>query len=290
MVEAAASDLRHTVYNSCVPDSRLVSSTARPWLRRAAAACALLALATVGTPAPAGAWGPESQATIAREAALVAPPDLQRQLVRHSKKLREGALAPFQGTAPERHYRNRDGGSLETAILEEVRAAIELLRRPAPFEEVVHRLGVVSHYLADANNPLNSSGDDAQEARYFADYLRYSQSAERRFALVFYAGEPAVETENDLRLMVLRSLHRGRQLYPLVGAEYRRIGYDSGVARFDDRSTAFGVAAVSFSHAVTDVARAWRYIWLQGGGADPRREMFAPARPKLLLLPRAAGK
>ena len=240
--------------------------------------------------APAAAWGPESQVTIAREAARVAPPDLQRQLERHAKRLGEGALAPFQGTAPERHYRNRDTGALEVAVLEEVRAAIAALRQPAPFEEIVHRLGVVSHYVADANNPLNSSGDDAEEARYFADYLRYSQSAEKRFALVFYAGEPAVETENDVRLLVLRALHRGRQLYPLVGAEYRRIGFAQGVQRFDDRSTAFGVAAVSFSHAVSDLARVLRYVWLQGGGADPRQEMWSVERPRLLLLPRAAGR
>jgi hypothetical protein len=255
-------------------------------VRRAAAALALLAIAA----APAFAWGPESQVTIAREAARLAPPDLQRQIEKHAPRLREGALAPFTGTAPERHYRNREGGSLETAVLEEVRTAIAMLRQPAPFEDVVRQLGVVSHYVADANNPLNASGDDAEEARYFADFLRYSRSAEGRFALVFYAGEPAVETENDVRLLVLRSLQRGRQLYPRVGAEYRRIGFASGVNRFDDRSTAFGVAAVSFSHAVSDLARVLRYIWIQGGGADPRQEMWSASRPRLLLLPRAAGR
>lgn len=239
---------------------------------------------------PAAAWGPESQVTIAREAASLAPPDLQRQLEKHALRLAEGARAPFQGTAPERHYRNRSGGSLDSAVMEEVRGAIAALRQPAPFEDVVYRLGVLGHYVADANNPLNAAGDDPEEARYFVDYLRYARSAEGRFALVFYAGEPMVETENDVRLLVLRALQRGRQLYPLVGAEYRRIGYGSGVARFDDRSTAFGVAAVSFSHAVSDLARVLRYVWLQGGGADPRQEMWSASRPRLLLLPRAAGR
>jgi hypothetical protein len=247
-------------------------------------------LVTFAVAAPATAWGPESQVTIAREAARLAPPDLQRQLEKHHLKLREGSLAPFQGTAPERHYRNRNSGSLEVAVLEEVRAAIAALRRPAPMEELAYRLGVVGHYVADANNPLNASGDDAEEVRYFTDYLKYARSAEGRFALVFYAGEPAVETENDVRQMVLRSLHRGRELYPLVGAEYRRIGFASGTGRFDDRSTAFGVSAVSFSHAVSDLARVFRYIWLQGGGADPRQEMWSASRPRLLLLPRAAGR
>lgn len=245
-----------------------------------------MALAAGGVPAVA--WGPQSQAAIAREAARLAPPDLARQLAKRPAKLRDGALAPFSGTAAERHYRNRDKGSLDRAILEEARAAIEALRRPATFDQVAHRLGVLSHYLADANNPLNAAGDDPNEGRYFADYLRYAQSAEPRFALVFYAGEPAVESEEGLRRMVLRSLARGRQLYPLVGGEYRRIGFVPGIGRFDDRSTAFGVAAVGFSHAVSDVARAFRYVWLQGGGADPRLSLTA-SHERLVVLPRSAG-
>jgi hypothetical protein len=238
--------------------------------------------------APALAWSPQSQEAIAREAARIAPPDLARQIGKRPARLREGALAPFSGTTPERHFRNRDKGSLDRAILEEVRAAIAALRRPAPFDEIVYRLGVVAHYVADANNPLNASGDDREEARYFADYLRYAQSAEPRFALVFYAGEPPVDSEEALRRMVLRSLARGRQLYPLLGSEYRRIGFASGVGGFDDRSTAFGVSAVSFSHAVSDVARAFRYIWLEGGGADPRQGLWA-SRERVVVLPRSAG-
>jgi hypothetical protein len=239
--------------------------------------------------AEAGAWGPQSQAAIAREAARLAPPDLARQLERRAEPLRAGALAPFSGTAPERHYRNRESGSLDRAILEEARAAIAALRTPGSFDEVARRLGVLAHYIADANNPLNAAGDDPEEARYFADWLRYGASAEPRFALVFYAGDPAVESEEDLRRMTLRALARGRQVYPLVGREYRRIGFGSGTAGFDDRSTAFGLAALGFSHAVSDVARAFRYVWLQGGGADPRQGLWASSQ-KLVEVPRSAGR
>jgi hypothetical protein len=255
--------------------------------RRRAVALAMVLLVTLA--APAAAWGPQSQAAIAREAARLAPPDLARQLERRAARLREGAQAPFQDTAAERHYRNRDSGSLDRAILEEARAAIAALRRPAPFDEVVQRLGVLAHYVADANNPLNAAGDDPQESRYFADYLRYAQSAEPRFALVFYAGEPTVDSEEGLRRMVLRSLARGRQLYPHAGAEYRRIAFAPGVRAFDDRSTAFGVAAVAFSHAVSDVARAFRYVWVQGGGADPRQGLWASTE-RVVLVPRSAGR
>jgi hypothetical protein len=72
----------------------------------------------------------------------------------------------------------------------------------------------------------------------------------------------------------------------MIGREYRRIDFASGQGRFDDRSTAFGVASVAFSHAVTDVTLALRYIWLASGGIDDRANLPAGGT-RLMLLPRA---
>jgi hypothetical protein len=72
----------------------------------------------------------------------------------------------------------------------------------------------------------------------------------------------------------------------MIGGEYRRIDFASGLGRFDDRSTAFGVASVAFSHAVTDVTLALRYIWLAAGGIDDRANLPAGGS-RLMLLPRS---
>ena len=72
----------------------------------------------------------------------------------------------------------------------------------------------------------------------------------------------------------------------MIGREYRRIGFSSGIGRFDDRSTAFGVASIAFSHAVTDVTLALRYIWLTAGGIDDRANLPAGGT-RLTVLPRA---
>lgn len=250
---------------------------------------AMLSWAVALAASPAAGWAPRTQVVIAEEAVALAPPDLARQLERHADRLRDGALAPFQGTAPELHYKHASGlGKLDQAILTEVDTAIRALRTMAPLRDVAFHLGVVAHYLADANNPLNSAGDDPRETDYFADYLHYAASAEPRFSLVFYAGPPTVETEEDLRRLIQRTLARARTFYPLIAEEYGRIGYGSGTARFDDRSTAFGVTALSFSHAVSDIARVWRYVWLQGGGGDERTLLWAEQR-RLVLLPRHRG-
>jgi len=254
-----------------------------------------LAAAAALAASPLAAWSPTTQVSIARTAARLAPPDLARQIEHRADRFREGVLAPFQEGSPERHYRNRDRGALDAALAEEVAGAVAALREPAAFDDVVYRLGRIAHWVGDANNPLNAAGDDPAEARYFADWLRYADSARPRFAPVFYLGEPTVGSDRDLRQLTLRALQRGRDLYPRVGDEYRRIGYASGTRAFDDRSTAFGVAAISFSHAITDLTRVLRYVWLAGGGGDPRQELWTNAgttRPeqRLLLLPKAGGR
>lgn len=195
-------------------------------------------------------------------------------------------MGPFQDAEPEDHFWHADGtGELDHVAFREVQDAIDAIRVHRPFAEIVERLGRVSHWIADANNPLNAAGEDPEEARYYADYLHYAQSAAPRFSKVFYAGEPDVTTDREMRLLVYRALQRGRQLYPFVGAEYRRIGFVSGRGRFDDRSTAFGVAAVAYNRAVSDVARVFRYIWVAAGGAGGASPIWEQEDGLVLLSP-----
>ncbi|HZF09224.1 MAG TPA: hypothetical protein VFE33_10590 [Thermoanaerobaculia bacterium] len=254
--------------------------------------CLLLAavLLAPALAAPAIAWTPGTQATIAREAARLAPPDLARLILRHKADYQAGVQAPFGDTDPLRHRKNPDGeGSLDRVIAQEVEGAIADIRNHQPFADVVRRLGTVAHFLADANNPLATSGDDPEEGHYFADFLRYAESAEPRFPLIFYASGTPFSGSRDLGGLLAATLARGRELYPTVGREYRRIDFASGIGRFDDRSSAFGVASIAWSHAVTDVALVLRYIWLRAGGADERPDMAEPGGSggRLMLVPRA---
>jgi hypothetical protein len=246
---------------------------------------ASLVLAALLTPPPAAAWTPTTQLTIAREAAHLAPPDLERLIEKHQKRFLAGVQAPFADADPQRHQCNPDGsGLLDQVIAAEVATTIEMIRDHRPFADIVWRLGVVAHYAAEANNPLAASAADATEARYRADYARYVESALPRFPLVFY-GEPAdhLAAGGD-RAIVRRALARSRGLYPLLSSEYRRIGYASGRLSFDDRSTAFGASSVTFSRAVNDVMLLMRHIWLRAGGGDPRG--LPRVGDRLLKLPR----
>lgn len=274
------SHLPCTVVRSLRPGRR---SPAFPH-RVAGLAAAVLAILVAAS--PAYAWTPQMQRILAREGARLAPNDLYRQIQKHTQELEEGALAPFEDGDPMRHVANPDGsGELEETLVQEVERAVAAIQGHLPFDQVVYQLGIVAHYVADANNPLNTSAADAQEARFFVDYLRYLESAEPRLPVIFYGLYPELDGQATVAPLIERTLRRGRELYPMVGSEYRRIGFQSGIGRFDDRSTAFGVASLAFSHAATDIGLVYRYIWLRSGGGDFRVQL--PERgQKALRLPR----
>lgn len=259
-----------------------------PRPRQIPVSLAVAGLASLLAAPPAAAWSPRFQIALAEEAARLAPPDLARQIERHDEDFRDGVTGPFSGRDPWRHVANPDGtGTLEAAILEETERAVEMVRNLAPFGEVVRQLGVVAHYVADAHNPLNASDEDPREGEIYADYLRYAESAEPRFPLVFYGFRPRFDQPRDVELLVAEALGNGRRLYPLIGREYRRVGFASGRRAFDDRSTAFGVASVQFSRAASDIAEVLRYIWLRSGGADPRSALPVRGGDLLVRIPRS---
>lgn len=220
---------------------------------------------------PAGAWTPATQIAIGESAASIAPPDLARQIDKHRIRFREGLVAPFTGAPQAAHVKNDSGsGTLDRSVVSAAQRAVSAIEGHQPFADVVYQLGVVAHFVADASNPLNASDADPAEPTYFADYLRYIDSARDRYPIVFYATGRDLRRRDDLEHLLDTSIRRSRAYYPLIGAEYERVGSIDGVALFDDRSTAFGIGSVAMSHAVSDVAAVLRFVWLEAGGGDRR--------------------
>lgn len=224
-------------------------------------AAVLLLLLCLGDPVHADAWARDTVLSLVDEAARYAPPDLRRQIERHEKQYREGALAAM---------RSPGGRPLAAAIRETAAGAVRAIERHETFAEIVHRLGGVVYYVALANDPLLVTGGDPEEERYAEDWRRYVESARPRFAVTFEGEGRLVERPEQLEALLRAAFERGRRYYPFVGQEYRRIEFASGVELFDDRSTAFGLATLSYSHAVSDMIATLRYIWLRSGGADRR--------------------
>ncbi len=215
--------------------------------------------------APAQGWTPETHVEIARQAATIAPPDLLRQIKRNEKAFEAGLSSSIGGRS-----HSDSGGALLSRLRDGSLTIVRAIEAHKPFREIVHELGRLAIYAAEANNPLKHSSDDPQEARYRSDYEAYVASAFPRFSVVFYGEGRDVRTESALVRLLSATGDRGSRLYPLIGREYRRVGGFDGVRQFDDKSTAFGVGAIAFSHAVSDLAAIYRYVWLSAGGADQR--------------------
>lgn len=222
-------------------------------------------LLALTAPEPARGWSPSTHVEIARQAATISPPDLLGQIKRHEKAFSAGLASSLSGRS------HTDGGD---QLLSRVRggagAIVNTIETHRPFREIVRELGRMAAYVAEANNPLKHSADDPREVRYRRDYENYVASAVPRFEVVFYGDGRDLRTEADLTRLLTKTRRRGVELYPLLGLEYARIGTIDGVRLFDDKSTAFGVGSIAFSHAVSDLAAIYRYIWLKAGGADQR--------------------
>ena len=251
-------------------------------LLRSLALAGLVALAAGS--GPVLAWTPNTQVAIAKHGTTLAPVDLHNQMERHEARFREGVLLPFGDPDPARHVKTADGqGYLDQVIVKEVERAITAIEKHYPFDDIIHQLGVVAHYVADANNPLNTSDSDPHERDYSTDYLRYIESAQPRFDVVFNGHGRMIQEPDELRELIQRSLERSRTFYPSIGDEYRRVGAVNGIELYDDRSTAFGVGSLAFNHAVSDITGVLRYIWLRAGGAD-RLDLFPFDKDQLVLL------
>ncbi len=242
------------------------------------------AVATLLGGSPAAGWTPASQHAIAENAARLAPPDLYRQLARNRVAFLQGVNDGYAERDAAAHAKNADGsGRLDNSIQVATDNAIRAITTHQPFNEIAYRLGIVSHFLADANNPLNASQADSSESRYYADFLAYLEHAEPRVRVVFYGFRPNFDGQRDLPALIAEALERSRGFYPAVGREYRRVKFASGAQAFDDLSSAFGVASLSYSHAVSDIAEVLRYIWLEAGGIDTRRKIPLRGREVIRL-------
>jgi hypothetical protein len=218
----------------------------------------------IATALPASAWTAASEAKIARKAAALAPPDLRMLLERFDHEYAEGLRRAQEEESNEAHsyvFATRKG-LLRQQIERETQEAIRLVRQGAAMPVVMERLGTLAHLIADANNPFHVADDDARLNALRGDYEAYFERRLPRFPTVFYGLDPKFQLSSYLD----RTFRRSAKFYPLVGQEYFRGGRRRSSAEFDDRSTAFGVASVSYSRAVSDLVNLYYFIWKEAGG------------------------
>lgn len=241
---------------------------------------AVLALAAASA-AAAQDWTAKTVEQMVEHAQRLTPPGLGRQIERHMPEMKRGVRLAGQSVS--------GGAALEAPLGDIIRrqtdVAIRKIEEHQAFSEIVFQMGIVSYFVALANDPVRFSPEDRPEPAYAADYYGYLEDASPRFAVLYYADGRNFETTLELDQLIQRSLARGRTQAAMVAQEYRRIGSIEGRRKFDDRSTAFGVGSLAFSHAVSDIIGVLRYIWIRAGGGDFRNLPPLGADHLILLSP-----
>jgi hypothetical protein len=232
-------------------------------LRAAAAALSLLALA-----GPACAWTEHTQQRVAENAARLMPESLRTILAIHKERLLEGARSPRTPHGDGDHFQNLDtgSGSLVAAVETQSRKVLRMLNARSPMGEVVYEMGVLSHLVADAQNPLNTSSREPREADYAEDFEVYVERKLDRFPLVFYGYHSEPLAADDYRGFARGALERASRHYDWLVKDYVREGEVVTSAGFSDFSFAFGAGALAYSHAVCDTSSVWLHLWRSANG------------------------
>ncbi len=228
-------------------------------MRRLATLLLLILLPTV-----AHAWTRVSDERIARKGAALAPPDLRTLIEKFEPEYKRGLekAQSDEGTDAHHYFVLSREGRLRERIERETRGVISSIRKGDAMPVVIERLGGLAHLVADANNPFHVSKDDTRLTASRNDFEQYFERRMAKFPTVFYG----LESRFDLIPYFDRTFARSARFYPLVANEYFRDGTRRSSADFDDRSTAFGIASVCYSRAVTDLVNLYYFIWKEAGG------------------------
>jgi hypothetical protein len=209
-------------------------------------------------PATALAWTPGADQRIAKKSIQLAPPDLRFMIEKYKSEYDRGlASAAEQSTTP-----SKEGtAAIRSAIEKNVGESISLLRDKSSPADFVRNLGILVHLVSIANDPLHLDPAASLEGKH-ADYESYFEKRMTRFPTVFYG----LDSKLQLSAYLDRMLSRTSRFCPLLEEEYFRFGEDHISTEFDDRSTAFGIASVTYSHSVTDAVNLYYFIWREIGG------------------------
>jgi len=210
------------------------------------------------------AWTSASDLRIAKKAASLGPDGLRVLINKYDVEYQRGLsrAAADEGSEGHHYFVLTRQGRLRDQIEAETRTAVTMLRTRQPLPLVVEHLGILTHLVADANNPFHIANDDPRLESEHADFEDYFERRMLKFPTVFYGLDINLELSSYLD----RTFDRTRRFYPLMTEEYFGYGDPRTSGDFDDRSTAFGVASVCYSHAVTDMVNLYYYIWKNAGG------------------------
>lgn len=236
-------------------------------MRRLFVLAALVFLHLAG-PRESLAWSPALHHDVVDQAGRLMPASLQRILAENLGRLHDGAAAPLATNDAGYLRAGLPGsrGTLDETVQSQVQRVLDLLVSRAPMSTIAYELGVLSHYVTLANTPAVAGSADVREADWADAFERFTESRVPRFRLVFDGYWSPSLGKDDVRGFVRECRARSGRHYDVLSMMYVKADGTIAANDFDDRSPVFGVAALSYSHAIGDTAKIWLYAWIRANG------------------------
>lgn len=238
--------------------------------------CAILLLTTSSE-----AWTSKTYQLIVVQSMKLMPQSFQRVFLRHQQELLSGSLHPDNGPETDHRYDCKSRtGFLQDRILQLAREIPEMINSHHPFQEIAYKIGGLSHYMSDLNDPLLLEHSDPREPQYRLDFAVYLEKNIDQFPWVFDGHEQPDLIEGKLEDYIFRIASKAAGRYPRIGEAYFPNGVLVSSDTFDPRSLPFGIASLSYSHSISNTIQIWFYVWRQAHGDISKTPFYSGEKQK----------
>ncbi|MCS7202714.1 MAG: zinc dependent phospholipase C family protein [Dictyoglomus sp.] len=143
---------------------------------------------------PIWSWSGKTHQRIAENALKYMPKEFQRRIMPYKNEILEGSIAPdrvyrdFQNHIYD--FERRKGGGIEK-VREKYYHVISLIRDKKPWRLIAYELGILSHYIADLNQPLHTSSSYEEKEFHSKFEKDAEQIVPRRIKGLNFISKPA---------------------------------------------------------------------------------------------------
>ena len=193
---------------------------------------------------------------IAEKALQWMPESLRRVLSRNMDSLRNG-IDEVHGA---KFLMASDRLPLEENLLQRMTSTVQRLQSRPKFSEAAKDFGAIAQMILLLNLPENEAGS-GDKLLSFTDVIGRNTQA---FRVVVYDASEIGESLDEVRPLLDTARQRRKRLSEPFGVEATRLARST--IALDPRAALYGIAALVYSHAINDTARAWLWIWRSANG------------------------
>lgn len=203
---------------------------------------------------------------VAEKALHWMPESFRRVMARNMDSLKSGT----NDVNTQKFLMETHRSILEEEVLERTLSTVDRLRSQPKFSKVARDFGALAHMMFLLNLPEREPSS-SDKLLVLSDVIGRNSQA---FRIVVYDASEVEGSRNEVRtLLETVRQRRSRLSERFSNVEVAQLP-PSPTVPLDPRSPLYGIAAVVYSHAINDTARAWLWIWKSANGDMARRPSF----------------